>query len=65
VGLAIGLAGALALAPMLRALLFGVTAGDPATFALTTAGLIGITAMATMIPARRAMRVDPVATLRE
>jgi predicted permease len=64
VGLGIGLAGALTLAPMLGALLFGVTAADPATFALTTAGLIAITAMATMIPARRAMSVDPVETLR-
>ena len=64
VGLAIGLGGALAVSSVLESMLVGVTPGDPLTFAgvalvLGTSGLLGCA-----IPARRAVRVDPVIALR-
>ena len=63
-GLAIGVPGALAAAHLMRHLLFGVSASDPATIALVVL-LLGIVAMlAGVIPARRAMRVDPIVALR-
>jgi ABC-type antimicrobial peptide transport system permease subunit len=62
-GLAIGIAGALALSRYLSSLLFGVGARDPLTFALVIA--LGSTALAaTIIPALRAVRVDPMLALR-
>ena len=64
-GIAIGLAAALALSRVLAKLLFGVTATDPATFAAVAALLLAVAAMASWLPARRAMRVDPVLALRE
>ncbi|MFW6078570.1 MAG: ABC transporter permease [Gemmatimonadota bacterium] len=64
-GLAIGLAGAVALGRLLSSLLFDVGPTDPATFAVV-AGLVTITALAaTWVPARRATRVDPIVALRE
>ena len=64
VGIALGLAGAFTLAPTLRSLLFGIPAADPATFAVMALLLMAIAALATIIPARRATRVDPVVALR-
>lgn len=64
VGLIVGVAGAIALTRFLRSLLFGVSATDPATFALVAAILLGVAAAACFIPARRATRVDPLAALR-
>jgi putative ABC transport system permease protein len=63
-GLGLGLAGALALARLLRWLLFGVGAGDPATFAGAAAGLLVVSVLACLLPAWRACRVDPLTTLR-
>jgi predicted permease len=63
-GIALGVGGGLALAPALEPLLFGVRAADPATFAATAAGVIVVALVATAVPARRAMRVDPAATLK-
>jgi putative ABC transport system permease protein len=63
-GIALGLAGAFALTRFMRALLFGVGAGDPATFVLI-ASTLGIVALAaSYLPARRAAAVDPLVSLR-
>ena len=64
VGLAIGLAGALALTRFLKSLLFGVAANDPATFAAVSVVLVCVGIAACLIPAMRAMRVDSMVALR-
>jgi ABC-type antimicrobial peptide transport system permease subunit len=64
VGLAAGLAGALAGGRLIAALLFAVTPGDPATLAGVMCVLAGAAACATYLPARRAARVDPNEALR-
>jgi ABC-type antimicrobial peptide transport system permease subunit len=64
IGMAIGCAIALALARYVRSLLFGVKAADPVTIAVSSAGLIIVTALAAWIPARRATGIDPVRALR-
>ena len=64
VGLAIGIGGAFALSRFLRSLLFGVSATDPVTFALTAATLLLVAALACFVPAARATRIDPLAALR-
>jgi putative ABC transport system permease protein len=63
-GLAIGLAGALALARSLSSLLFGVGATNPFSFAVVSAVLLGVGVLASYIPARRATRTDPTVALR-
>jgi ABC-type antimicrobial peptide transport system permease subunit len=63
-GLALGAAGALAVARGLRALLYGVGLGDPVTFAGTALLLVTVAFIASYMPARRAMRVDPISALR-
>ena len=63
-GVVVGLAGSLALTRLLTTLLFGVSATDPATFALVSAILIVVAVLATYLPARRAMKVDPLTALR-
>ena len=65
VGVAIGLAGALALARLVATMLFDVTPFDPASYAATAIVLLAIAALACYIPARRAMRVDPIMALRQ
>ena len=64
IGAAIGIAGSLALTRALESLLFGVTATDPLTFGGVTLLLVGAGLLACYIPARRAMRVDPIIALR-
>ena len=64
VGIAGGVAAALALSQFLQSLLYGVRATDPATFAAMALGLFGVALLACWIPARRAMRVDPLMALR-
>src|SRR4051812_7144800 len=63
-GVVIGLAGAVATSRALGALLFGVSATDPLTFALAAASLAVAGVAAAYIPARRAGRIDPVNLLR-
>ena len=63
-GLAIGLVGALALTRLLSSLLFGVSERDPYTFAAVALLLGAVALLACWIPARRAMRVDPMSAIR-
>jgi ABC-type antimicrobial peptide transport system permease subunit len=63
-GLAMGIAGALAVTRVLDSLLFGVSASDPLTFATVSAALITVLVLAAYLPARRATRVDPIVALR-
>jgi ABC-type antimicrobial peptide transport system permease subunit len=65
VGVVIGIAGALALSRLVRSMLFHVTPFDPATYAATALLLLGVAALACYVPARRAMRVDPLTALRQ
>jgi ABC-type antimicrobial peptide transport system permease subunit len=64
VGLALGLGGALALTRFMGGLLFGVSAHDPLTFVALPFALLLVAALASLIPARRAMNVDPIVALR-
>ena len=63
-GLATGLVLALAAARFLESLLFGVSGRDPLTFAVVPLVLAGVALLACLLPARRAMRLDPIAALR-
>jgi putative ABC transport system permease protein len=63
-GLSLGLLGAALLTPLLSGLLFGVRAGDPATYAGLSAILAGAALLACLVPALRAARVEPMRVLR-
>jgi putative ABC transport system permease protein len=63
-GVAIGLAGSFGATPVLSSFLYGVKPHDPATLTLVSLFLVGITILATYIPAFRATKVDPMVTLR-
>jgi putative ABC transport system permease protein len=65
IAVAIGLALALGTARLLASVVFGVVWSDPATFLGVIAVLSGIAAVATYLPAARAMRISPASALRE
>jgi len=64
IGLAIGGVAALALAGLMRGMLFQVQPTDPTTFTAVALGLLGLALLACYIPARRATKVDPMVALR-
>jgi len=64
-GIAIGLAGALAITRVMSSMLVGVNATDPLTFAAIVVLFVLIATTASWIPARRASRLDPMAAIRE
>ena len=64
-GAGVGLLIAAAAAQLLSSLLYGVSALDPITFAGVAALVLIVAALATLVPARRATRVDPLVALRD
>jgi putative ABC transport system permease protein len=64
IGLVLGLGGAIALTRVISSLLYGVKATDPVTFVAVTFGFLVVALLASSLPARRAMTVDPVKALR-
>ncbi len=63
-GVALGTLGGVALTRLLSSLLYGVSATDPATFAAAGALIVALALVASWIPARRAIRVDPTVAMR-
>jgi ABC-type antimicrobial peptide transport system permease subunit len=64
IGVAIGLAGAAALTRLMASMLFGVSTTDVVTFASAGGLVFALTMIACYVPARRAVRIDPMAALR-
>jgi len=65
VGIVVGLAGALGISTLLTKLIFGIRPTDPATYAIAAFLLTAVALMASIIPAWRATRVDPLQVLRD
>ena len=63
-GVAIGIVAAALITPLLDSQLFGIESFDPATFIIVPVMLLAIAATAALVPARKAMRIDPLTALR-
>jgi ABC-type antimicrobial peptide transport system permease subunit len=63
-GVALGLVSALALARIMKNLLFEVSSTDPSTFGLITLLVVGVALIASYVPARRATKIDPLQSIR-
>jgi putative ABC transport system permease protein len=63
-GMALGMVAAIALTQIIRSFLWGITPTDPATFVIVSAALTVLAFCACYIPARRAMKIDPIVALR-
>jgi putative ABC transport system permease protein len=63
-GLAIGVPAAYLMSGVLSAVLYGVTAADPLTFAAVAGLLAVVSLVASYLPARRVLRVDPIIAMR-
>jgi putative ABC transport system permease protein len=64
-GVLCGVLGALTVTRLLRGLLYGTSAADPMTFGAAIAGLALVGLLASLVPARRALRIDPAVALRD
>jgi putative ABC transport system permease protein len=64
IGLVVGLAGAVAATRLISGLLYSVAPNDVATYAGVAATLLGVALFAAYLPARRALKVDPIRALR-
>jgi ABC-type antimicrobial peptide transport system permease subunit len=65
VGVVLGLAGSFVLAGVLKGMLYGVSPSDPATFAAAVIVLGAVAILASLVPALRAARIDPIVALRQ
>jgi ABC-type antimicrobial peptide transport system permease subunit len=64
-GTLLGLIGAFALSRLVSSLLYGISATDGTTYAASAAAVVAVTLLATLVPARRATRVDPTSALKD
>jgi putative ABC transport system permease protein len=64
IGVVVGIAGSCAVTSYLSSLLFGVKPTDPLTFIGVAAILVAVALLASYIPARRAVKIDPIIALR-
>jgi ABC-type antimicrobial peptide transport system permease subunit len=63
-GIAIGTVAAILVAPALGSQLFGIGRADPATYIIVAGALLAVAVIAALVPARRAMKIEPATTLR-
>src|SRR5262245_15770132 len=63
-GMALGLLAAIALTQLIRSFLWGITPTDPVTFVIVSAALTALALIACYVPARRALKIDPIVALR-
>jgi len=64
IGLGLGVAGAVVITRVIRTFLWGITPTDPVTFMIVTAVLAVLALVACYVPARRALKIDPIIALR-